>query len=114
MKIIENPGGAADSQIFNIGNPDNEASVKELALMLRELYMQHPDHLNDSTYSEIVDTPAREYYGKGYQDIFSRKPSIAKAQELLGWKPQTDMKTSLKITLDSFLEEAEEFSVTSE
>jgi nucleoside-diphosphate-sugar epimerase len=114
MKIIENRAGVADSQIFNIGNPDNEASVKELAEMLRELYMQHPDHKNDGAFSEIVDTPAQEYYGKGYQDIISRKPAIAKAQQLLGWQPQTDMKTSLKITLDSFLEEAGEFSVISD
>jgi len=106
MAIIENPGGVADGQIFNIGNPDNEASVKELAHLLRDLFKQHPDHRGDGAYSEIVDTPHEAYYGKGYQDIVSRKPSIAKALELLGWEPKTDLATSLKITLDSFLEEA--------
>ncbi len=105
MKIIENPGGAADSQIFNIGNPANEASVKELAQMLRDLFAQHPDHKDDGVYAEIVETPHEAYYGKGYQDIISRKPSIAKARQLLGWEPKTDLKTSLKITLDSFLDE---------
>ncbi len=105
MKIIENPGGAADSQIFNIGNPANEASVKELAQMLRDLFAQHPDHKDDGVYAEIVETPHEAYYGKGYQDITSRKPSIAKARQLLGWEPKTDLKTSLKITLDSFLDE---------
>jgi hypothetical protein len=44
MAIIENPGGVADGQIFNIGNPANEASVKELAHLLRDLFRQHPDH----------------------------------------------------------------------
>ena len=106
MPIIENPGGVADGQIFNIGNPDNEASVKDLAHLLRDLFKQHPDHQGDGVYSEIVDTPHEAYYGKGYQDIVSRKPSIAKARELLGWEPKTDLATSLKITLDSFLEEA--------
>jgi nucleoside-diphosphate-sugar epimerase len=106
MKIIENPKGAADGQIFNIGNPANEASVKELAHMLRDLFAQHPDHKDDGVYAEIVETPHEAYYGQGYQDITSRKPSIAKAQKLLGWEPQTDLPTSLKITLDSFLEEA--------
>ncbi len=105
MKIIENPGGAADSQIFNIGNPANEASVKELAQMLRDLFAQHPDHKDDGVYAEIVETTHEAYYGKGYQDITSRKPSIAKARQLLGWEPKTDLKTSLKITLDSFLDE---------
>ncbi|MHB8068515.1 MAG: bifunctional UDP-4-keto-pentose/UDP-xylose synthase [Desulfobaccales bacterium] len=105
MKIIENPGGAAESQIFNIGNPANEASVKELAHMLRDLFQQHPDHKDDGVYAEIVETPHEAYYGKGYQDITSRKPSIAKARQILGWEPKTDLKTSLKITLDSFLDE---------
>ena len=42
-------------------------------------------------FSEIVETPHEAYYGKGYQDIISRKPSIAKARELLGWEPKTDL-----------------------
>lgn len=73
--------------------------------MLRDLFQQHPDHKDDGVYAEIVETPHEAYYGKGYQDITSRKPSIAKARQLLGWEPQTDLKTSLKITLDSFLDE---------
>ena len=106
MKIIENEGGAADGQIFNIGNPDNEASVKELAQLLRDLFKQHPDHQSDGVYSEIVETRHEDYYGQGYQDITSRKPSIDKARRLLGWEPKTDLTTSLQITLDSFLAEA--------
>jgi UDP-4-amino-4-deoxy-L-arabinose formyltransferase/UDP-glucuronic acid dehydrogenase (UDP-4-keto-hexauronic acid decarboxylating) len=117
MTIITNPGGAADGQIFNIGNPSNEASVKELAFMLRDLFQRHPDHRADGVYSEIVETRHEDYYGKGYQDIISRKPAIDKARRLLGWEPQTDLATSLKITLDAFLEEAKvsgQWSVSSE
>jgi UDP-4-amino-4-deoxy-L-arabinose formyltransferase/UDP-glucuronic acid dehydrogenase (UDP-4-keto-hexauronic acid decarboxylating) len=106
MTIIENPGGVADGQIFNLGNPENEASVKELAQLLRDLFRQHPDHKKDGSYSEIVETRHEDYYGKGYQDIISRKPAIEKARRLLGWEPKTDLITSLKITLDAFLEEA--------
>ncbi len=105
MKIIANPGGVADGKIFNIGNPDNEASVKELALMLKRMFQEHPDHREDQVFSEIIEVPHEDYYGQGYQDIFTRKPSIANAQKYLGWTPQTDLETSLKITLDAFLEE---------
>jgi nucleoside-diphosphate-sugar epimerase len=105
MTIIENPGGVADGQIFNIGNPANEASVTELAHLLRDLFRQHPDHANDRNYSDIVETSADSYYGSGYQDILTRKPSIDKARRLLDWNPQTDLATSLKVTLDAFLEE---------
>jgi nucleoside-diphosphate-sugar epimerase len=106
MTIIENPGGVADGQIFNLGNPDNEASVKDLAHMLRDLFRQHPDHRDDKTFSEIVEVHHQDFYGSGYQDIVSRKPAIAKARQLLGWEPKTDLINSLKITLDAFLEEA--------
>ena len=106
MKIIENPGGVADGRIFNIGNPDNEASVKDLAYMLKRMFQEHPDHRQDEVYSEIIEVPHEEYYGQGYQDIFTRKPSIANAQKILGWTPQTDLESSLKITLDAFVEEA--------
>jgi UDP-4-amino-4-deoxy-L-arabinose formyltransferase/UDP-glucuronic acid dehydrogenase (UDP-4-keto-hexauronic acid decarboxylating) len=106
MAIVQNSGGVADGEIFNIGNPDNEASVKELAFMLRDLFRQHPDHRHDGVYSEVVETRHEDYYGKGYQDITSRKPSIDKARRLLGWEPRTGLAASLKITLDAFLEEA--------
>jgi len=105
MRIIENPGGVADGQIFNLGNPDNEASVKELARMLLTMFRDHPNHRQDPEYSEIVEVPHESYYGKGYQDILSRKPSIAKARMLLQWQPSTDLATSLQYTLEAFLDE---------
>ncbi len=108
MTIIENPGQAADGQIFNIGNPQNEASVKDLAYLLRDLFRHHPDHVHDSHYSQIIEVTADDYYGQGYQDITSRKPSIEKASRLLGWEPKTDLRTSLQFTLDAFLAEAKE------
>src|SRR5512142_732311 len=33
MKIIENPGGVASGRIYNVGNPANNYSVRELATM---------------------------------------------------------------------------------
>jgi len=106
MKIIHNPGGVADGRIFNIGNPNNEASVKELAIMLKRMFQEHLDHREDEVYSDIIEVPHEEYYGQGYQDIFTRKPSIANARKYLGWEPKTDLETSLKRTLDAFVEEA--------
>lgn len=105
MKIIENPGQVADGQIFNIGNPHNEISVKDLAYMLRELFQHHPDHRHDQEYSEIIEVPHEAYYGQGYQDILTRKPAIDQARRLLAWEPQTDLTTSLKYTLEAFLAE---------
>ena len=47
MKILENKNDVCKSEIINIGNPDNECSVKELADILKNLFMAHRDHRND-------------------------------------------------------------------
>lgn len=105
MKILENKDDACKHQIINIGNPYNEASVKELATLLKKIFMEHPEHKKDGAYSEIREVPSESYYGKGYQDIYTRKPSIEKARKLLGWEPKVGLEDSLRMTLYSFLEE---------
>lgn len=105
LKILENKDNLCKNEIINIGNPRNECSVKELALLLKKIFMSHPDHQQDSEYSEIVEVTAATYYGQGYQDIYCRKPSIAKAEKLLGWRPEIGMDEALERTLYSFLEE---------
>jgi UDP-4-amino-4-deoxy-L-arabinose formyltransferase/UDP-glucuronic acid dehydrogenase (UDP-4-keto-hexauronic acid decarboxylating) len=107
MKILENKDGCCKNQIINIGNPDNECSIKELAHLLKRIFMAHPKHKDDRVFSEIVEASSDSYYGKGYQDIYSRKPSIEKAKELLGWTPRIGLEESLKDALDAFLEENE-------
>jgi UDP-4-amino-4-deoxy-L-arabinose formyltransferase/UDP-glucuronic acid dehydrogenase (UDP-4-keto-hexauronic acid decarboxylating) len=105
MKILENENDICKSQIINIGNPENECSVKELAKTLKKLFQEHPDHKNDRSYSDIIDVSAEKYYGKGYQDIYTRKPSIEKARKLLNWEPKIGLTESMRLTLNSFLEE---------
>ncbi len=107
MKILENKDGRCGNQIINIGNPDNECSVRELAHLLKRIFMGHPKHKDDKVFSEIVETSSDVYYGKGYQDIYTRKPNIEKAKALLGWTPRIGLEESLKNTLDAFLEENE-------
>jgi nucleoside-diphosphate-sugar epimerase len=110
LSILDNSNDACKNQIINIGNPDNECSVKELADILKRLFMDHPDHRADGAYSEIIEVPAQTYYGKGYQDIYTRKPSIEKARTLLDWSPKINLEDSLRMTLYSFLEENEPFT----
>lgn len=104
VRIIENKKNACQGQIFNIGNPKNEISIRGLAGKLRDLYSEHPLRKNSKVPS-IKMVNEKQYYGKGYQDIAFRMPSIKKAQTLLGWAPKVDLQTSLKKTLDYFLKE---------
>lgn len=105
MKILENKNDVCRNEIINIGNPYNECSVKELADILKRLFMEHPEHRRDREYSEIIESSQESYYGKGYQDIYSRKPSIEKARTLLNWEPQIGLEDALRMTLHSFLKE---------
>ncbi len=107
MGILENKDNSCKNQIINIGNPLNECSVAELAHLLKKIFMEHPRHKHDKEYSEIVEVTAETYYGKGYQDIYTRKPSIRNAETLLGWKPRIGLEDSMKKTLYAFVEENE-------
>ena len=46
------------------------------------------------------------FYGKGYQDVQHRVPSIKNAKRLLGWEPKIQLEESIETTLDFFLAEA--------
>jgi UDP-4-amino-4-deoxy-L-arabinose formyltransferase/UDP-glucuronic acid dehydrogenase (UDP-4-keto-hexauronic acid decarboxylating) len=105
MRIIENPGGACDGEIFNLGNPHNECSVTDLAKQLAAIHDAHRDSLPDFKPARIEAVSAEGYFGKGYQDVVARKPSIEKAHRLLGWNPTTSLDEALERTYDAFLED---------
>jgi hypothetical protein len=43
------------------------------------------------------------HYGKGYQDVTHRRPSIKNAMNKLGWQPVIPLEDSVERTLDWFL-----------
>lgn len=103
MKIIENKNGCASSRIFNIGNPNNDVSIRELAITILEIVKSYPKHKNTANKINIISVNSDEYYGKNYQDVSARIPSIKNAEKYLDWKPTTDLKTALRKTLDYYL-----------
>ncbi len=108
MMILKNEGGKADGGIFNIGNPKLDHSVREVAEMLRELWVQHPMRARLGVkLSDIVDVSSGEFYGKGYQDVNNRKPSIQRMKDTFGFDPKVSMKAALAKSLDFFLKEFE-------
>jgi len=106
FRIIENQNGVCNSAIINIGNPDNEVSIKELAQMLVASFQKHPLRDQFPQFAGFVDTDRRSFYGKGYQDVKHRNPSIRTARKLLDWSPKVDLKQSVENTLDFFLRES--------
>jgi UDP-4-amino-4-deoxy-L-arabinose formyltransferase / UDP-glucuronic acid dehydrogenase (UDP-4-keto-hexauronic acid decarboxylating) len=105
-RIIENRGGCCDGQIINIGNPNNEASIRELAHMLLAKFETHPLRSLFPPFAGLREVESGSYYGAGYQDVEHRRPSIRNARKLLDWVPTTGLEHSVEQTLDFFLRQA--------
>ncbi|GLW38527.1 bifunctional polymyxin resistance protein ArnA [Pectobacterium carotovorum subsp. carotovorum] len=103
FRIIENRNGQCDGQIINIGNPHNEASIRELGEMLLTSFNAHPLRDCFPPFAGFIDVESSSYYGKGYQDVAHRTPSIRNAKRLLEWEPMVKMEQTVAETLDYFL-----------
>lgn len=106
FRIIENRAGNCNQEIFNIGNPDGEASIQELAETLVRQFQVHPLRDHFPPFAGIQQIESEAYYGAGYQDVVHRKPSIKRINKLLGWEPRVDFETAVSGTLDYFLRDA--------
>jgi len=104
-RIIENKDGRADGKIFNIGTPANQASIRELAEMCQDILENHPQRDKFPAKLPIEDVSSGTYYGKGYQDVEHRRPSIENAKEHLDWEPKVGLKDSIAHALNFFLDE---------
>ena len=103
MKIIENKNDKSTNAIFNIGNPHENLSIRQLAELLIKLIKTFPKYAELASKTKLVDIDAEKYYGSGYQDVTLRVPSIERAEKHLEWKPETNIETGLRKTLEFYL-----------
>ena len=102
IKILENENKCAERKIFNIGNPNNELSIRSLAekiLYMARNYRSLQKHLDGVS---IVEMDSADYYGGSYQDVTRRIPSIRRAKECLGWEPIVGIDDLLQRTMDFY------------
>ena len=102
MKIIENPGGVATGKIYNIGNPGNNHSIRDLAHMMLDMAQKYPEYRESASRVNIVETTADAYYGKGYQDVQNRVPRITNTMQDLDWKPEYTMQQALEAVFEAY------------
>lgn len=102
MKIIRNERGVASGQIYNIGNPTNNLSVRELAVRMLELAAEYPEYRDHAAKVQLVDTTAAHYYGRGYQDVQQRVPKIINTCADLNWWPQITMDEALRRIFEAY------------
>jgi nucleoside-diphosphate-sugar epimerase len=102
MKIIANEGGRASRKIFNVGNPANSLSVRELAQEMLRVAATYAEYKTNAAKVRLVDTTAAEYYGKGYQDVENRVPKIDNTRADLDWTPRVTMQEALRQLFDAY------------
>lgn len=96
MLMIENPD-RANGQIFNVGNPNNEVTVKQLADMMTKIYSKVSGE--PSLEVPTVDVTSQEFYGEGYDDSDKRIPDMTIIKKQLNWEPKTSLFDLLETTL---------------
>ena len=90
------------SQAFNIGNPENELTIAELANKMRRIFAEIKG-VSVDTIPEPEVVSGVEYYGEGYEDSMRRLPSVEKAKRLLGFKAKTPIDVVLRESLTWFV-----------
>jgi UDP-apiose/xylose synthase len=99
LRVLGRPA-ACRRQILNLGNPDNEVSVRELALALAAAYAAR---VPGAPAARLVDVSAAELYGAGYDDSEQRIPDVGKARRLLSWRSETTLAAMLPGIVDDYV-----------
>ncbi len=102
VKIIANKDGVASGKIYNIGNPVNNWSVRDLAEKMLALAKRYPEYAENAAKVNIVETTSADYYGAGYQDVQNRVPMIVNTCRDLDWKPMVGMDDALTRIFEAY------------
>lgn len=74
----------ATNEVFNIGNPATDISMRELARLMIGLY---GDITGRAYEGEVIEVTGEDFYGHGYEDMNRVPPAISKLGAL-GWSPR--------------------------
>jgi UDP-apiose/xylose synthase len=80
----ENPK-RANGHIFNVGNPHNEVTVRELAELMTDVYCKVSGQPRPAV--ATIDVTSQEFYGVGYDDSDKRIPDMTIIKRQLGMLP---------------------------
>ncbi len=97
--LLDNP--ASINQIYNIGNPATDTSIRELAHYMMELYEELTGKRPEN---ELIDISGEEFYGVGYEDMDRVPPDISKLKAL-GWSPTRGMRQTFADAIEYNLDE---------
>jgi len=96
QRMIENPA-RANGHIFNVGNPHNEVTVRELAELMTDVYCKVSGNKRPEV--ATIDITSQEFYGVGYDDSDKRIPDMTIIKRQLEWEPKTSLYDLMEHTL---------------
>lgn len=102
--IIENKNNLCDRQIYNVGSPDNETTIREMAERMRDIFDAEFRVASDPPFRGIESVSAEQFYGKGYDDCDRRVPVIDKAVLHLDWRPEMSLDAVLRDLMRYYVE----------
>lgn len=76
-------------EVFNLGNPDNECSIWDLACEVLDCIDPEWGYQHDRNERITVVDP-RDLWGPAFAEAPDKVPDISKARSLLGWEPTRD------------------------
>tara|TARA_Y100000591_G_C21848080_1_gene709901 strand:+ start:3095 stop:4120 length:1026 start_codon:yes stop_codon:yes gene_type:complete len=103
-KIIFGNENKLNYKIFNIGNPKNHITIKKLASLVKKEFL-----INSKKFKKIniINTTEEKFFGKGYEDMETRKPSIIEAKKILKWQPKIGYKKAIKLIVMHYIKKNE-------
>lgn len=103
LSIIDN-WNKCKGKVINIGAPQNEIEILELAKLMISLMNEIREEKYNHQISLIDGT---KLYGDGYDDSQRRVPDVSLINQLTGWKAKTELrdmfKQSMIKTINSFI-----------
>ncbi|KAJ2977970.1 hypothetical protein NQ176_g4076 [Zarea fungicola] len=101
MAIILNQNNIASGKIYNIGNPTNDYSIRELATLMLSMAKSKGTYIESAANVRLNDVDAAKYYGQGYEDVENRTPDITSTTADLGWLPVVSLEEGVYQLLNS-------------
>jgi UDP-apiose/xylose synthase len=98
MAILDQPEKARN-RVFNVGNPANNLTIREVAALMMDLYEELTGRKPTSLVEEMS---GEEFYGVGYEDGTRLPPSIERIRAM-GWEPRHGLRKTFEEAMGYYL-----------
>jgi nucleoside-diphosphate-sugar epimerase len=105
--LLDHPSETRN-RVFNIGNPANNVTIRELAFVMIELYRELT---GETPVSRVEEIDGEEFYGVGYEDGDRLPPDVARVRAL-GWEPRFDLRATLADVMRDYLADPDQLAFT--